>query len=68
MTHREITLECGARQLMKSRDALNALAGVIGAEAVVGRSAIRVWQGDEVTGEALGKALRASGAQTFHIR
>ena len=68
MIQREITLECGARQLMKSRDALNALAGVIGAEAVVGRSAIRVWQGDEVTGEALGEALRASGAQTFHIR
>ena len=65
---REISLECGARQLMKARDAVNALSGVIGAEVVTGRSAIRVWQDEGVTSEALGAALRGSGAKGFHIR
>ena len=68
MVRREITMECGARQLMKARDAVNALSGVIGAEVVTGRSAIRVWQSDELSGESLGAALRASGATDFHIR
>ena len=68
MVQREITLECGARQLMRTRDAVNALSGVIGAEVVTGRSAIRVWQGDELSDESLGAAVRGSGAGTFRIR
>ncbi|MBR3505220.1 MAG: hypothetical protein IKO07_13405 [Clostridia bacterium] len=68
MVQREITLDCGARQLMRARDAVNALSGVIGAEVVTGRSAIRVWRGDELTDEALGAAVRASGAGDFRIR
>ena len=68
MIQREISLDCGARQLMKARDAVNALSGVIGAEVVPGRSAIRVWQGEELTDEALGAAVRASGAKGFRIR
>ena len=68
MVQREITLECGARQLMRARDAVNALSGVIGAEVVTGRSAIRVWQGDELSEELLGAAVRGSGAGTFRIR
>lgn len=65
---REITLDCGARQLMAARDAVNALSGVIGAEVVTGRSAIRVWQSEDVTSEALGAAVRGAGMEGFHIR
>ena len=68
MVQREITLECGARQLMRARDAVNALSGVIGAEVVTGRSAIRVWQGDELSEELLGAAVRGSGVAAFRIR
>ncbi len=68
MIQREISLDCGARQLMKARDAVNALTGVIGAEVVTGRSAIRVWQGEELTDESLGAAVRGSGVRAFHIR
>ena len=64
---REISLECGARQLMKARDAVNALSGVIGAEVVTGRSAIRVWQGDELAESTLAAAVRSAGASSFHI-
>ena len=68
MIQREISLDCGARQLMKARDAVNALTGVIGAEVVTGRSAIRVWQGEELTDESLGAAVRGSGVGAFRIR
>ena len=68
MIQREISLDCGARQLMKARDAVNTLSGVIGAEVVIGRSAIRVWQGEELTDESLGAAVRGSGVRAFHIR
>ncbi len=68
MIQREISLECGARQLMKARDAVNALSGVIGAEVVAGRSAIRVWQGDELSEQSLGAAVRGSGVTAFRIR
>jgi|GEM_PF-6554192 len=68
MIHRDISLECGARQLMKARDAVNALSGVVAAEVVTGRSVIRVWQGDELSEQALGAAVRGSGVAAFHIR
>ena len=68
MIQREISLECGARQLMKARDTLSALSGVVGAEVVSGRSAIRVWQGDDLSPQALEEAVRGSGAAAFHIR
>ena len=61
-------MECGARQLMRARDAVNALSGVIGAEVVTGRSAIRVWQGDGRSEQALSAAVRGSGVGTFRIR
>jgi len=47
MRQRVISLECGLRQLAQARDALDALPGVIAAELVPGRRAIRVFQGDE---------------------
>ena len=68
MIQREITMECGARQLMRARDAVNALSGVIGAEVVTGRSAIRVWQGDELSEQSLRAAVRGSGVGRFRIR
>jgi len=68
MIRREISLECGARQMMEAREALNALSGVIGAEVVAGRNAIRMWQGDEPGEEAIGDALRGSGVTAYRIR
>lgn len=68
MIQREISLECGARQLMKARDAVNALSGVVAAEVVTGRSAIRVWQGEELSEKSLSAAVRGSGVGAFRIR
>ncbi len=68
MIQREISLECGARQLMKARDAVNALSGVVAAEVVTGRSAIRVWQGEELSEQSLSAAVRGSGVGAFRIR
>ena len=68
MIRREITLDGGARQLMAARDAVNALSGVVAAEVVPGRSAIRVWQGDDLSEAALAAAVRGSGAAAFRIR
>lgn len=67
MIQREISLECGARQLMKARDAVNALSGVVAAEVVTGRSAIRVWQGEELSEQSLSAAVRGSGVGAFRI-
>ena len=68
MIQREISLECGARQLMKARDAVNALSGVVAAEVITGRSAIRVWQGEELSEQSLSAAVRGSGVGAFRIR
>ena len=68
MIQREISMECGARTLMKARDAVDALSGVVAAEVITGRSAIRVWQGDELSEQALGAAVRSSGVEKFQIR
>ena len=68
MIQREISLECGARQLMKARDAVNALSGVVAAEVVTGRSAIRVWQGDELSEQSVSAAVRGRGVGAFRIR
>ena len=68
MRQREITLDCGTRQLMTARDEIRALRGVVAAEAVTGKCALRVWQGDELSEQALGDAVRRSGAARFTIR
>ena len=68
MIQREISMECGARELMKARDAVDALSGVVAAEVITGRSAIRVWQGDELSEQSLGAAVRSSGVRSFQIR
>ena len=61
MLQRVISLDCGARQLAQARDSLGSLSGVVAAELVMGRQAIRVWQGDELPESALMDALRGVG-------
>lgn len=67
MLRRVITLDCGARQLAEARDALGSLSGVVAAELVMGRKAIRVWQGEELPESALMDALRECGLNSAQI-
>lgn len=67
MLRRVITLDCGARQLAQARDALGSLSGVVAAELVMGRKAIRVWQGEELPESALMNALRDCGLNNAQI-
>lgn len=67
MLRRVITLDCGARQLAQARDALGSLSGVVAAELVMGRKAIRVWQGEELPESALMNALRECGLDGAQI-
>ena len=67
MLQRVISLDCGARQLAKAREALGSLSGVVAAELVMGRKAIRVWQGDELPESALMEALRGCGVHGAQI-
>lgn len=67
MLRRVITLDCGARQLAQARDALGSLSGVVAAELVMGRKAIRVWQGEELPESALVNALRECGLDGAQI-
>ncbi|MBQ2955981.1 MAG: hypothetical protein IJE08_05920 [Clostridia bacterium] len=67
MLKRIVSLDCGARQLAEARDALGALSGVVAAELVMGRKAIRVWQGEELPESALTDALRGVGVHGAQI-
>ena len=67
MLQRVISLDCGARQLAKARDALGSLSGVVAAELVMGRRAIRVWQGEELPESALMDALHGCGVTGAQI-
>ena len=67
MLQRVISLDCGARQLAQARDALDGLSGVVAAELVMGRKAIRVWQGDELPESALMDALSGCGLRAVQI-
>ena len=67
MLKRVISLDCGARQLAQARDALDALSGVVAAELVMGRKAIRVWQGEELPESALLGALESVGLHGAQI-
>ena len=68
MRMREISLEGGLKPMMRAREAISALPGVVAAEPVTGRSALRVWQSDDVSDEALLAAAGKSGAQARIIR
>lgn len=61
MLQRIISLDCGARQLAQAREALGGIRGVVAAELVMGRKAIRVWQGEELPEDALIDALKTCG-------
>ena len=67
MLQRVISIDCGARQLARARDALDSLSGVVAAELVMGRRAIRVWQGDELPESALLDALSGAGVHGAQI-
>ena len=68
MRRREISLEGGLKPMMRAREAISALPGVVAAEPVTGRSALRVWQSDDVSDEALLTAAGKSGARARIIR
>lgn len=68
MIKREISLDCGARALMQARDALGSLGGVVAAEVVAGRSAIRIWQDDALSEQSIRAAVAKSGVSRFSIR
>ncbi len=67
MLQRVIHLEGGARQLARAREALGSTPGVVAAEFVMGRPAIRVWQGEEVSEQTLLSALHGCGLTGAHI-
>ena len=68
MRMREISLEGGVRPMMRAREEIAALNGVVAAEPVTGRSALRVWQSDDVSDEALLSAAEQGGAQARIVR
>ena len=67
MLHRTISMECGVRQLAQAREAVGSLQGVIAAEMIVGRNAIRVWQGEELSESALRAAVKSCGVSSMKI-
>jgi hypothetical protein len=67
MLQRVISVDCGARQLAQAREALGSVRGVVAAELIMGRKAIRVWQGEELPESALMDALRGCGVQGAQI-
>ena len=67
MIQRVISLDCGMRQLAQAREALSAIPGVVAAEQVMGRRAIRVWQGEELSEGALRNALYKCGLNDAQI-
>ena len=67
MLQRVISMDCGARQLAQAREALGSVRGVVAAELIMGRRAIRVWQGEELPESALMDALQGCGVQGAQI-
>ena len=68
MRMREISLEGGARPMMRAREEIAALNGVVAAEPVTGRSALRVWRSEDVSDEALLSAALRGGARARIVR
>ncbi len=67
MLHKVISLDCGVRQLAQAREAVGSLQGVVAAELMTGRNAIRVWQGEELSESALRAAVKSCGVQNMRI-
>lgn len=68
MRMREISLEGGLKPMMRARSAISALHGVVAAEPMPGRSALRVWRSEAVSDEALLSAAAKSGVRARIIR
>lgn len=68
MRMREISLEGGVRPMMRAREEIAALNGVVAAEPVTGRSALRVWRSEDVSDEALLSAALRGGARARIVR
>ena len=68
MRRREISLEGGLNPMMHAREAISAIHGVVAAEPVPGKAALRVWRSDDVSDEALLSAAGKSGARARIIR
>ena len=51
-----------------AREAISAIHGVVAAEPVPGKAALRVWRSDDVSDEALLSAAGKSGARARIIR
>ena len=67
MRQRVVWMECGIRQLAQARDALEEIPGVVAAEQVMGRNAVRVWMGEGIGDGTLRGVLRACGVNAARI-
>lgn len=67
MLQRIVSLDGGARQLARAREALGMMPGVVAAEFVLGKPAIRVWQSEEVSESTLLQVLSGCGLTGAHI-
>lgn len=53
MRRQVIAMHCGVGDLMRAREAISALPGVVAAEPLTGRCALCIWRSDEVNQAAL---------------
>ena len=67
MMKRMISLDCGMRQTAQVREAVGSIPGVVAAEPVIGRNAIRIWCGDEMNENMLVSAVKSCGVQSVRI-
>ena len=58
MKRQVFTLHCGVGPMMRAREAVGAVPGVIAAEPIPGRCALQVWRSDEVPEAALREIVR----------
>jgi hypothetical protein len=67
MLHKTISMDCGVRQLARARDALSAIPGVVAAEMVTGRNAVRIWQSEDTVESLLAAAIDGCGVTRWNI-
>jgi len=67
MTKRDISLD-GSYALVKAREAIGTLNGVIGTDILPGLNTLRVWQDSALTVDALAEVLTGNGIRRFSIR
>lgn len=67
MLRRTISLDCGVRQTAQVREAVGSIPGVVAAEPVTGKNAIRIWCGDEMNENILTAAVQSCGVRHMRI-